>query len=189
MSADATNSSANLTSEVARLKHLYYPFIIPPLLCLCLLTIFANGVILVSVRWLHRTPSPLLMFTISLCVADFWLAVQMSVNFVIEGYLPHVLDIKLNQLSPCQGLMMEAVRCGALITSVLHLLALASNHYVGIVRPLHYNATMTPELTYAIICIIWFLPTLGLVVFFGLKSNNGFIPNSCSQSDFYFEFS
>uniref|UniRef100_A0A914WYU9 G-protein coupled receptors family 1 profile domain-containing protein n=1 Tax=Plectus sambesii TaxID=2011161 RepID=A0A914WYU9_9BILA len=184
----ATNLSSNQTSEMDRLKLLYYPIIIPPILFLCLLSILANGIILLSVRWLHRTPSPLLMLTISLCVADFWLGIQQSVNFVLEGYLPHVLGIKVHQ-APCQDLMMEAVRCGALITSVLHLFALASNHYIGIVRPLHYKNMMTPEVTYAIICFIWFLPTVSLIIFFGLKSNDGFINIKCNRTNFYFDFS
>lgn len=35
-------------------------------------------------------------------------------------------------------LALEAVRLGAVIVTVVHLLALAINHYIGIARPLHY---------------------------------------------------
>ena len=35
-------------------------------------------------------------------------------------------------------LTLEAVRLSSVIVTVVHLLALAVNHYVGIVKPLHY---------------------------------------------------
>lgn len=35
-------------------------------------------------------------------------------------------------------LVLEAIRMAAVIVTVLHLLALAVNHYIGIARPLHY---------------------------------------------------
>ena len=38
-------------------------------------------------------------------------------------------------------LVLEAVRLGAVIVTVVHLLALAVNHYIGIARPLHYAGT------------------------------------------------
>lgn len=38
-------------------------------------------------------------------------------------------------------LSLEAIRLGAIIVTVFHLLALAVNHYIGIARPLHYAGT------------------------------------------------
>lgn len=39
-------------------------------------------------------------------------------------------------------LALEAVRLGAVIVTVVHLLVLAINHYIGIARPLHYAGIM-----------------------------------------------
>ena len=35
-------------------------------------------------------------------------------------------------------LTLEAIRLAAVIVTVVHLLALAINHYIGIAKPLHY---------------------------------------------------
>lgn len=43
-------------------------------------------------------------------------------------------------------LVLEAVRLGAVLVTVVHLLALAVNHYIGIARPLHYAGIFTCRL-------------------------------------------
>jgi len=58
--------------------------------------------------------------------------------FFIHSLLPKVYKVDIPSKSPCSMLALEAVRLGAVIVTVVHLLALAINHYIGIARPLHY---------------------------------------------------
>lgn len=111
----------------------------------------------------------------------------MAVSFILQSYLPYVLHLEI-QNSICLGLAYEGLRMGAMITSVLHLLLLALNHYAGIARPLHYQSTVTPELAVISICIVWTIPPLTFLLFFSAVPNQGFLSKECSQVAFFTEF-
>lgn len=55
-----------------------------------------------------------------------------------SSLLPKVYNVDIPDWGPCSILALEAMRLAAVIVTVLHLLALAINHYIGIARPLHY---------------------------------------------------
>lgn len=58
-----------------------------------------------------------------------------------------------------------------------HLLALAANHHLGIVRPLRYPSIATSGNIYATIAVMWLLPHLVMFVFF-LSHEQGFLHES-----------
>ena len=58
--------------------------------------------------------------------------------FLPISLLPKVYNVPIPDWGPCSMLVLEAIRMAAVIVTVLHLLALAVNHYIGIARPLHY---------------------------------------------------
>lgn len=58
-----------------------------------------------------------------------------------SSLLPKVYNVDIPDWGPCSILALEAMRLAAVIVTVLHLLALAVNHYIGIARPLHYAGT------------------------------------------------
>ncbi len=76
----------------------------------------------------------------------------------------------------------------AMLTSVYHLLILAMNNYVGIIRPLHYSITVTPERTVVLIVVLWLLPLFLLFFFFGIVPNQAFRSPKCGNLGFYISF-
>lgn len=127
------------------------------------------------------------MLNCSLTAADAWVCLAMALSFVLQSYLPYVLKVQIRH-SACLGLAYEAVRMGAMITSVFHLLLLAFNHYAGIVRPLHYQSTVTPELAVALICCVWIVPPATLLIFFSSIPNQAFLSSACTQLAFFGRF-
>ena len=75
---------------------------------------------------------------------------------------------------PCTILTLEAVRLGSVIVTVVHLLALAINHYIGIMRPLHYAAIMTKRTVSVCIIAMWISPNILIFTYFSCNENQGF---------------
>ena len=59
--------------------------------------------------------------------------------------LPKVYNVDIPDWGPCSVMALEVIRLAAVIVTVLHLLALAVNHYIGIARPLHYAGNIIPS--------------------------------------------
>ena len=51
---------------------------------------------------------------------------------MVTSLLSTAYKIHIVEWSPCTMLSLEAIRLGAIIVTVFHLLALAVNHYIGI---------------------------------------------------------
>lgn len=64
---------------------------------------------------------------------------QRSSGLVINSYLSMVLRIRKS--SDCFAAVLEVFRIGGMLTSDLHLFALAINQFVGIAWPLKYKVT------------------------------------------------
>jgi len=60
-------------------------------------------------------------------------------------------------------LSLEAIRLGAIIVTVFHLLALAVNHYIGIARPLHYAGNNDHLLQKRLLLLIIFRYSVAIV--------------------------
>ena len=185
-----------------------YRYAVPTMMCLCAVSSLGNLYILLSTRWLRRTPSPTLYLTISLCAADAWvlplltfsipnrrlndlslsllaqMTFLMGTSMVLQSWLPVVAKVRLWK-PVCVGLGYEGLRMGAMLTSVLHLLALALNHYAGILRPLHYPAQMTPELSAWMIGALWLLPTAAFFLFFSAVPGQAFLSHECRNVAFF----
>ena len=58
-----------------------------------------------------------------------------------------------------------------MLTSVVHLLALAVNHYLSIARPFVYRKLLTPATISAVLAVAWLAPLMTLFGWdYGLKS-------------------
>ncbi len=53
-------------SVADQLKLFFYPLLVPPMLALNVISLIANALILVSVRWISHSASSLLLLTLSL---------------------------------------------------------------------------------------------------------------------------
>ncbi|CAH1972777.1 unnamed protein product [Acanthoscelides obtectus] len=86
---------------------------------------------------------------------------------------------------PC---IVELIRLTGIVITVLHLLALSLNHYIGILKPLHYNVIVTKRKVTTVIGFLWLLPLL-LVFILSTVENHGLllkniINNTCNEEIF-----
>ena len=166
MATERSNEST--TNELDYAKLIYYPIVVPVLMVLCLLGVLANLYILISIRWLRHSPSPLMVLTLSLAAADGTVALFNLIALVLNSLLPYVLNfsIFLTQVGWCVQLTMEAFRMGVMVTAIWHLLVIALTHYAGSLRPLHYQLTLTKPLMIAFLVGLWILPTFSFLLSF-----------------------
>lgn len=104
------NSSVKL-SPVERWKVEVYRYVVPMMLLLCFVSFSANVFILITTRWLKKSLTPNLVFTLSLTATDAWVSLAMGVGLALNSYLPIVkqLDV-LGRSSFCFNLAYEALR-------------------------------------------------------------------------------
>ncbi|CAL4204579.1 unnamed protein product, partial [Meganyctiphanes norvegica] len=103
-------------------------------------------------------------------------------GILINSYLPVVHG---HLISTCLKLTVEGLRMGSVLAQVLHLLVIALNHYLGTLRPLHYNSIMTPAKLKILIALLWTLPFSGLYISFGSVPGQGYQSPHCSNCHFY----
>lgn len=115
-----------------------YTYLCPVIIVVCFCSIIFNA-ILVSISRQSKfvNKSPILLLSLNLALTDLIASLLNLLTILFNSYLPEVHDIKIE--SQCLMLIFEVFRCGALVASALHLLALAFVHYRGIVNPLHYR--------------------------------------------------
>ncbi|GBM70006.1 hypothetical protein AVEN_155711-1 [Araneus ventricosus] len=185
----AKDFDPNLTSTVVPLVEeedgvkILYQTVVPVMLTACFLSMMFNLVIVFSVRWVRRL-SPTLYLSLSLAVADAYASLVIGIGLIINSLLPKVFGTNLGLFSDCYILVLEAFRLGGVVIIVLHLLALAVNHYIGILRPLHYAATVTRRAAISAIVGMWVMPVVFFLSYFSLVPNDGFQSQYCSRVDF-----
>ncbi|XP_067004178.2 glucose-dependent insulinotropic receptor-like [Anabrus simplex] len=176
---NATNNTTNeLTSldEQIKIRNLLYKYIVPFLTLFCITSILINVWILSSVYWIQRKLSRTLLISLSLAGADVFASLTVGLGLVINSLMGTALEFRIND---CFALVLEAFRLSAIITTVVHLLALAGNHYLGILRPLHYASIMTHRMTTLCIVLLWLFPFSFMFSYFSLVDQQGFSSTNC----------
>ncbi|XP_012288800.1 lysophosphatidic acid receptor 1 [Orussus abietinus] len=164
-------------------QRLYYLYGSPILIFFCVLSVVVNIKILLSVYWIRRPLSPTLHISLSLAGADAFSGVILGTGLVLNSFLPYGLGLRLTGID-CFVLLLEAIRLGSIIVTVAHLTALAINHYLGILRPLHYLSIVTRRNTILAIAILWILPLAFFLSYFSLVENEGFQSQGCENMMF-----
>lgn len=186
MNGTAFSANATImpqTNDGADIRHLY-KIVIPLLLTACILSLLFNVVIVISVRWVRKSLSPTLYLSLSLSVADAYASLVLGLGLVVNSLLPIVYGVNLGPFNACFVLVLEAFRLGGVVVAVLHLLALAINHYVGILRPLHYAATVTKGTVFWVIGAMWLFPVVFFLSYFSLVPEDGFQSPYCNSYEF-----
>ncbi|XP_064457107.1 adrenocorticotropic hormone receptor-like [Ornithodoros turicata] len=161
-----------------------YALAVPALLLGCFLSFIFNAGVLLSVRWLRRVLSPTLCFSLSLTFADAYSSLLLGTGLFVNSYLPSH-GVSLGPKEDCFRLGLEAFRLSGLLVSALHLLALAVNHYLGILRPLHYASTVTRRTCELVIGFLWIGPIVFFLVYFSVVPGEGFQSENCSKVGFF----
>lgn len=157
--------------------HFLYITFTPILILLCVFTIIFNIILLLSIIWIRRPLSPTLYISLSLSGTDLYTSFLLGLNFTLESLLPEGFQVHL--MTTCMGLGLEALRLGAIVTTAGHLIMLAFNHYIGILRPLHYPATVTHRTVTVFMVFLWTLPPSFLFAYFNMIPCQAFQSPQC----------
>lgn len=166
---------------------LYYKILCPPLIIACIISVALNmGLFFVGTFGTNHK-SPVLVLSLNLATTDTIASLLNGLSFLFNSYLPVVFGHDLGK--PCLFVVLELFRMSAFISSVLHLLALASIHYNGTVRPLHYRvrACCSHHVTrsiHFISSICWLIPLILFCIYFSSIPCQGFQSPICDYSFF-----
>ncbi|KAJ8969933.1 hypothetical protein NQ314_001514 [Rhamnusium bicolor] len=107
--------------------------------------------------------TPNLKISLSLAIAD-------AVSSSMTGLMLFLDEIGIAGdmgVFPC---IIELIRLSGIVITVLHLLALSLNHYIGIMKPLHYNSIVTKRKVSIAIAFLWICPIILLLILCTIES-------------------
>ncbi|KAF7281852.1 hypothetical protein GWI33_004181 [Rhynchophorus ferrugineus] len=129
--------------------------VIPILLISCLVSMLVNVIVIASACWIRCSMTPNLKISLSLAAADACSSSLYGLLIFIDVYVPIQMGVFLN--------VVEILRLSGIVITVVHLMALAVNHYIGILKPLHYNSIVTSKKVAAVIWLLWICPTVTII--------------------------
>lgn len=198
-------SSQTLTNETAamflELTNQAYTSAIPTLIVLCILALLANVIVMISMRSIgsvRRCPYNLtLKIVFSLSASDAWTSVIFMVSLLANMYWPmgfveavprfyspehHLLYGRSSfQLIYC----IEALRLGALLTSLLHLLVLCLAHYGALAQPITFRDwTFCRQRIIVIAIFLYVTPPMGFMIIFLCHFDQTFNTDACDSEPF-----
>ncbi|XP_063244833.1 trace amine-associated receptor 3-like [Bacillus rossius redtenbacheri] len=183
-STPAPNATSSPSAAQAELVRRLYLYSVPLLVAFCVTSIAVNARVLLAVCWIRRPLSPTLYISLSLAGADAYTSFLYGLHLVVHSLLPTAWGVNIYQHYTCLWMTLEVLRLSGVIVGVMHLLALAGNHYLGIRRPLHYASIMTHANTTACIVLLWLLPTLFFFAYFSSVPGEAFQSRYCEDHSF-----
>ncbi|WKY04342.1 hypothetical protein Q1695_005389 [Nippostrongylus brasiliensis] len=158
------NSTLIIDDPMEKLNYLkgIYTWLIPLMIIILALAIVGNGIIVVSAPFLSSPVSPYLKLCISL---------------VVNSYLPVVIGVQKS--SKCVDAWLEMFRVSGMLTSDMHLFALAINQFFGTMWPLKYKVMVTTRRIRCIVLGLWIVPLLFVFCWFISGENDGLRHEKC----------
>ncbi|KAK0399100.1 hypothetical protein QR680_002899 [Steinernema hermaphroditum] len=106
-----------------------------------------------------------------------WAASLLIAGLIGNSYMPVVMRVKKS--SECVSAVLEIFRIGGMLTSDLHIFALAMNQFIGIMWPLKYKMMITTRRIRLLIFLLWIVPVLFLFAWFVALENDGLRHPKC----------
>ncbi|EFP03975.1 CRE-TAG-89 protein [Caenorhabditis remanei] len=176
--------SIEVLDYVKRVKSIYH-WLIPMMIIILLIAIIGNGLIVISAKWLSSPVSPYLKLCISLAAADTWAAFLLILGLIVNSYLPVIWGYQKNSM--CFEALLEMFRISGMLTSDMHLFALAINQFFGTMYPLKYKIMITTRRTRFIVFCLWTIPLMFVFGWFIAQPDDGLRHPTCSFT-FYNRF-
>ncbi|EYB98651.1 hypothetical protein Y032_0129g1482 [Ancylostoma ceylanicum] len=173
------NSTLAIEDPMEKLNYLkgIYSWLIPIMIIILALAIIGNGLIVVSAPFLSSPVSPYLKLCISLAAADMWAASLLITGLVVNSYLPVVIGVQKS--SKCVDAWLEMFRVSGMLTSDMHLFALAINQFFGTMWPLKYKVMVTTRRIRCIVLGLWIVPLTFVFCWFISGENDGLRHEKC----------
>ncbi|CAD5226816.1 unnamed protein product [Bursaphelenchus xylophilus] len=156
-----------------------YVWLVPLMVTVLMISVIGNGLIVISAPWMGRHINPYHRLCISLAASDCWAASLLITGLCVNSYMPVVLRIQKN--NECIAAILEIFRISGMLTSNLHILALATNQFVGILYPLRYKMLITTGRLRRLILVLWVVPVIFVTSWFVLIPGDGFRDSKCRQ--------
>ncbi|PAV65593.1 hypothetical protein WR25_12292 [Diploscapter pachys] len=154
-----------------------YTYLIPVMIVILLFAIIGNGIIVLAAPYLSKPISPYLKLCVSLAAADMWAASLLICGLVVNSFLPVVLgQVRTTQ---CPTAYLEMFRIAGMLTSDLHLFALAINQFFGTYWPLKYKIMVTTRRIRLIILGLWVIPIIFVAIWFVQDPYDGLRHPAC----------
>ncbi|XP_061166925.1 melanocortin receptor 4-like [Saccostrea echinata] len=155
-------------SEIMKLdtrKYLEEPVVII-MMVLCALALGTN---IISILATSHVPSNLFTshfrLILSLAASDIMIVVSIVSHIVNKVLNPprifHLHSQEERLVSSCGFQLVVSINVTAHLISLLNLFAMAQDHYVAIIKPLHYHHIMQPSRVNIMIIILWVISFLG----------------------------
>jgi lysylphosphatidylglycerol synthetase-like protein (DUF2156 family) len=169
-----------------------YKIVIPCFVVVCFVAIVLNTSMILALRR-TKIRNAVVTLILSLTVSDITTSSIVALSLLYNSYLPNVQGTSVN---PCISLTLENLRSAGLLTGTFHLLLIALNHYISIVKP-HLNkkqlrrigklqnvTIFTIQFSAFWLCIFaWTMPIFALVLLSLSFENQGYY--NCVRVDFY----
>lgn len=134
--ANETGPAPQLDPAYEQVKQIY-TYLCPVIIFICLISMIFNATLICISRQSRLVNKrPILLLSLNLAITDFINAFLNGVNIFFNSYMPMVHNCRM---PICRLLILEILRCTAMLASALHLLALAIVHYQGTFSPLLYR--------------------------------------------------
>uniref|UniRef100_A0AC35FEW6 G-protein coupled receptors family 1 profile domain-containing protein n=1 Tax=Panagrolaimus sp. PS1159 TaxID=55785 RepID=A0AC35FEW6_9BILA len=154
-----------------------YIWLVPVMVSVLTIAVIGNGLIVISAPWLSRPINPYHRLCVSLAAADTWAASLLVTGLIVNSYLPVVIGV--HKKTECLAAFLEIFRISGMLTSNLHIFALAVHQFVGIVYPLRYKMILTTRRQRLLIFILWTVPLAFIFTWFIAIPNDGFRHPTC----------
>uniref|UniRef100_A0A1I7YEX7 G_PROTEIN_RECEP_F1_2 domain-containing protein n=1 Tax=Steinernema glaseri TaxID=37863 RepID=A0A1I7YEX7_9BILA len=154
-----------------------YVWLIPFMIAILSVAILGNGIIVISSPYLVAPVSPYLRMCVSLAAADMWAASLLIAGLIGNSYMPVVMRVKKS--NECVSAVLEIFRISGMLTSDLHIFALAVNQFIGIMWPLKYKMMITTRRMRLLILALWAVPIGFLCAWFFALPDDGLRHPKC----------
>ena len=129
-----------------------------------IMALFGNITSLLALTQISRRLSSYIYIIISLALSDIVITVTMMLSIVHKiihpAYYPGFGPENARLTSRCMFVCIKAVNTMALTSTLLNALAMALDHYVAILRPMHHQIILTKRRIALMITGLWMLSAL-----------------------------
>lgn len=149
------------------------------MLVLCCLALTMNITSIIAIFHVPQRLTTHLKLIISLGIADIMIIISLLlhiVNKLFNSMMEFGITVPSERLhSACVSAAINSISIFSFLVSLLNLLAMAIDHYIGIIKPLCYYRLMSRNKAYIIIILLWMIAAIGgfsnfLLGFVGYKS-------------------
>ena len=120
---------------------------------LSIIALLGNALTIIATAHIPGRQTTHSKLIISLCIADICITVSVFLHVLVK-------EISKLERQHCLEVANRGFLCFALLASLINLLVMGIDHFVAVIRPLHYHLIMSPTRANIILIAIWIISAL-----------------------------